>query len=95
MTSARNYWTAGELWSDWRYWTLAAWLRRKQAEMLMGRYGYVMRSEQASVNAATMKANASYDVLCNRKPGLRHPDMSAGLAVEGYSKWPRSTQRRY
>lgn len=89
--SARNYWTISQLWQDWHYWRRVASMRRRIKAHEYNRWGYVNQAIFRGINAADMNAKASYDVLSRRKPGLRHPDMSAQLATEGYSRnWSRN-----
>lgn len=80
MTSARNYWSTDDLWSDFQYWR---WRQRQ----MRSRPGWGVT--HVDINIAGLHAQASYDVLCKRRPTLRSPDEAAVNAVEGRTWFKR------
>lgn len=82
MVSARNYWTADQLWADWHFWREREQRHRRQ------------NASHLYINKAHENAKASYNVLCNRRPCLRTPDLSAMNAVEGRTWFRRPNARR-
>lgn len=94
MVSARNYWSTEQLWSDYLFWR-GRWRYNSRVRRTIANYqGWVPRNIHLAINKAYENAWASYRVLCRRKPGLVHPDMSSQLAVEGYSRFERPNVER-
>lgn len=95
MVSARNYWTTDQLWKDYHYWRARRMYASHIRRVTFNRQGWVPRDVHIAINTADMNMMACRRVLCSRYPGLRHPDMSGQLAVEGQVHFERTTQVRY
>jgi hypothetical protein len=76
MGSARKHWGVDTLWNDFHYWKH----REEQARRYPGKFG--ARVREIDIITAHERARASFNVLANRKPGLRDPDTYAQLVIE-------------